>query len=109
LTPGDPIELGSPVHAGAFVASPSAFTLHRNSPNPFRKKTNISFSLDAAAAVRLTVYDVLGRRVATIVDSHLTRGDHRVEFRPEGLSAGVYHYVLHAGSARGAATMVLLR
>ncbi len=65
-------------------------------PNPFRRQVSIPFTLDATRQVRLTVYDLLGREVARLVDATLSEGSHVAVFRPEGLAAGVYLIRLEA-------------
>lgn len=66
-------------------------------PNPFRRVTRLAFSLRTAARVQLTVYDLLGRRVATLADRRLGPTDHAYSFGGEGRASGVYLYVLRVG------------
>ena len=75
---------------GSSDSRPQAIALPGNYPNPFNPVTQIPFELPAAAQVRLDVYDVLGRRVATLVNEQVQAGDHRVSFDATGLSSGVY-------------------
>jgi len=80
-------------------AIPSGFRLDQNYPNPFNPQTTIRFELTAAGAVRLAVYDVLGRMVAKLLDSDLSAGTHEVVFDGRGgdsasLASGVYFYRL---------------
>lgn len=63
-------------------------------PNPFAEQTALSFGLDEAAYVSLTVYDLLGRRVAVLLDRRLDPGPHSAHFRGSGRASGVYLYVL---------------
>ncbi|MDX1419073.1 MAG: T9SS type A sorting domain-containing protein [Rubricoccaceae bacterium] len=67
-------------------------------PNPFRGQTHIGFALEADADVRLTVYDVLGREVAVLVDGYREAGAHQAVFDARGLAAGTYVYRLTAGA-----------
>lgn len=69
---------------------PSGVVLHPNYPNPFNPVTTIPYALDTPQHVTLTVYDVLGRVVATLVDEVQAAGPHRVVFAAEGLPSGVY-------------------
>lgn len=77
---------------------PSTYTLEQNYPNPFNPSTVISFSLPAAHDVRLDVFDVLGRRVATLVNSRMQAGQHDISFDASRLASGVYVYRLSAGN-----------
>jgi hypothetical protein len=73
---------------------PARFALGQNFPNPFNPSTQISFELPTESFVNLTVYDLLGRGVATIVDGIRSSGIHKLEFNALGLSSGVYVYRL---------------
>ena len=59
-------------------------------PNPFNPKTTLSFSLPAAGPTRLEVFDVSGRRVATLLDGFADAGRHEREWEARGLAGGVY-------------------
>lgn len=76
---------------------PTEFALHQNYPNPFNSLTTIRFELPVDADANLTVYDLLGRRVATLVDSHLRTGIHTSTFDASHLGSGLYIYRLSAG------------
>lgn len=73
---------------------PTEITLAQNYPNPFNPSTMISYSLPHSADVRLAVYDVLGREVATLVDGYQSGGEHKVPFTATGLASGTYLYKL---------------
>ena len=91
--------------------APAPVTLLRpNEPNPFRGSTTIRFTLAAAAAVTLRVYDLAGREVATLLlDAFREAGPHQVEFRGDGLRSGVYFCRFEAGRATATRRMLLLR
>lgn len=78
-------------------ALPTAFELNQNYPNPFNPTTTIEFSLPVDRKVKLTVFDVLGREVAVLLDSRMTAGFHHVTFDGSQISSGVYFYRLQAG------------
>ena len=59
-------------------------------PNPFNPSTTLSFDLPEAGEVRLAVYDVTGRTVESLVNSHLSLGYHEVVWNAEGMTSGVY-------------------
>ncbi len=82
----------------AASVKPDHTNLQANYPNPFNPTTLISYRLVRGSHVRLTVWDVLGRRVATLVDANQQSGPHQVTFNASGLSSGVYFYRLQAGN-----------
>ncbi|MBK6506871.1 MAG: T9SS type A sorting domain-containing protein [Ignavibacteria bacterium] len=71
---------------------PSSFALEQNFPNPFNPKTNINYQLRITNLVKLTVYDVLGHEVATLVNEKQSAGTYQVEFDGSGFASGVYFY-----------------
>jgi hypothetical protein len=73
------------------------FALSQNYPNPFNPSTQIRFSLPSSHVTRLTVYDMLGREVAVLVNGSMPAGAHSVTFDASGLSSGTYIYRLEAG------------
>lgn len=87
----------------------AAFSLAPNAPNPFTGGTTISFTLTAPQAVRLTVFDGLGREVAVLMDGTQPAGDHRVHWEATGLPAGVYLYRLEAGGHAQTRRALLVR
>ena len=73
------------------------FALAQNYPNPFNPSTVVGFQLSVAGKARLSVYDVLGREVAVLVDETLSAGSHSVNFDASAFTSGVYLYKLEAG------------
>jgi hypothetical protein len=78
----------------------------RNYPNPFSARTRVHFAMPRNGDVKLTIYDVAGRRVATLVDGEKAAGGHDVEFNAEKLPAGVYLYRLETGGLTETGRMV---
>jgi hypothetical protein len=79
-------------------------------PNPFRSATEIRFTLAAAEDVTLSVFDLAGREVATLLrGERLGPGPHRVAFAGRALASGVYLCALRAGDARDTAKIVLAK
>jgi len=73
---------------------PDRFDLKQNYPNPFNPSTTIDFSLPIRTNVKLTVYNILGKRIAELADGNYDAGNYSVKFEPKGLSSGVYFYQL---------------
>jgi len=89
----------SPVEGPHTSTLPNQFDLAQNYPNPFNPSTAISFQLSAVSFVTLEVFDILGRRVATLVDAMRSPGAHVVQWDGSGHSSGVYFYRLRARDA----------
>jgi hypothetical protein len=73
---------------------PSKIKLHQNTPNPFNPETRITYELPEQSDVRLEVFDLTGRKVATLVNRQQSAGNYRVSFNANNLSSGVYLYRL---------------
>lgn len=73
------------------------FSISQNYPNPFNPSTTIHYSLPQPGIVRLTVYDLVGREVTTLVNEQKEAGHYTVDFNGEGLASGMYLYRLSAG------------
>ena len=88
---------------------PAEFVLKQNYPNPFNPTTVVTYQLPAVSNVKLIVYDLLGRPVATLVNERQAAGRHSVKFDAGGLPSGVYFYRLQAGSFVSTKKMILLQ
>jgi len=77
-------------------AQPLTYSLSQNYPNPFNPSTVIAYQTAKAGPVRLTVYDILGREVATLVNAVQPQGSHEARFDGGALSSGMYIYRLEA-------------
>jgi len=93
---------------------PDAFLLQQNYPNPFNPSTTISYSLPRKTHVRLEIYNILGRRIKTLVDGLESPSEHSVVWDgsgPDGnpVASGVYFYRLTAGEVSESKTMILLK
>ena len=91
------------------AATPSAYRLRSNYPNPFASATTIGYELPQATEVKLEVYDVLGRKVATLVDASMPAGAHEVRFDAGRLSAGIYVYRLSSQDMVLTRTLTIVR
>jgi hypothetical protein len=83
------------------AVAPREYSLAQNYPNPFNPTTVIRYSLKEAGDVKLEIFDVLGRKVATLLNARQESGDYAFNFNAsaKGLSSGVYFYRLQAGGA----------
>jgi hypothetical protein len=88
---------------------PASFELAQNYPNPFNPATTITYAVPREAKVKLEVFDLLGRRVATLVDGLQEVGTHSVSFGGSGLASGVYLYRLSAPDQMITKKMVLMK
>ena len=77
---------------------PREFGLEQNFPNPFNPTTVVRYQLPVASLVRLSVFDLLGREVAVLVNERRNAGVYQVKFDGSNLASGVYFYRLHARS-----------
>ncbi len=78
-------------------------------PNPFNPKTTLSFTLPEAGRVKLSVHDIKGRRLITLLDEHRDAGDHHLEWNGGGLGSGVYLVDVAASGHRDRQKLVLLK
>ena len=94
------------LHASVF---PNKYSLSQNYPNPFNPTTTIEFSLPKPGFVNLSIYNVLGEKVADIVSKDLTAGNYKYTWDAGGLSSGVYFYKLESGSFIQTRKLLLLK
>lgn len=85
------------------------FKLEQNYPNPFNPSTIIKYSIPTSSFAQLTIYDVLGNEVATLVNEEQPAGEYEVEFNADVLTSGVYFYKLSSGSFVNTKKMLLLK
>jgi hypothetical protein len=93
---------------------PEVFALHQNYPNPFNPVTSLRYDLPEDAQVNITIYDMMGRVVKTLVNSSQTAGYKSIRWnatndRNEPVSAGLYLYTIQAGEFRQTKKMILLK
>jgi hypothetical protein len=88
---------------------PTVFKLGQNTPNPFNPATVIPYALPHSASVKLSVYDVNGRLVSTLVEGTQGAGQHQVTFDGSHQASGLYFYTISAGDFTAAGKMLLLK
>lgn len=106
---GHEVRAGEGVVHASVMERPMAFGLAQNHPNPFNPVTSITYALPEAAAVRLSVFNMLGQEVALLVDDFREVGLHEARFDATGLPSGMYVYSIMAGNFQASKTMVLLK
>ena len=104
------IKPGVAVSVAEDSSLPTEYRLYENYPNPFNPSTMISYDLPGEAQVSLSVFDMLGREITTLVNEHQNAGHHAVQFSATpGLASGAYIYVLRAGSFVGRKRMLFVK
>lgn len=88
---------------------PEQYELKQNYPNPFNPMTNIGFDLPERASVKLTIYDLQGQKVRTLVDRSLEAGNHKIKWIPKGAASGIYFYRLETDNFIKTRKMVLVK
>ncbi len=88
---------------------PNEFALYQNYPNPFNPSTKISWQSPVSSWQSLSVYDILGNKVATLFDEFKPGGSYEVEFNGSSLASGVYYYTIKAGEYFECRKMVLIK
>ncbi len=99
---------------GALSLEPTSFTvteyvLEQNYPNPFNPSTKIKFDLPKPELVKIEVYNLLGRKIETLISRVMPAGKHIVEFTANKLPSGVYYYRIQAREFQDVKKMILLR
>ncbi|MBL51641.1 MAG: hypothetical protein CMG57_06750 [Candidatus Marinimicrobia bacterium] len=93
---------------------PSEYNLYQNHPNPFNPTTTLRYDLPEDGMVNITIYDMMGRKVISLVNDHQTVGYKSIQWNGknnlgEPVSAGVYLYMLHVGEFHQTNKMILLK
>ena len=96
------------------AAIPTVYALEQNYPNPFNPSTQIRYALPEDAMVTISIYDMMGRKVRTLVNQSMSPGYHTTLWNATNdnglpVSAGMYIYTIHAGSYHHMKKMVLLK
>ncbi len=88
---------------------PKTFALLQNYPNPFNPVTTIKYQIPKISRVNLTVFDILGNRIAVLVNQEKSPGEYSVEFNGSNLASGVYFYRIQAGNYLSTKKLILLK
>ncbi len=109
-----PLNVASEDNSAVDNIIPSEFALGQNYPNPFNPTTRIDFSLPSSGQVTIEIFNILGEKVKTIVNSQMGAGNHTVEWNSTGgdgnhVSSGIYFYRLTTGDFIQTKKMILLK
>jgi len=101
--------LDTPIEHTNTTNLPVKYALQQNYPNPFNPTTNIKFSLPKTSEVQLSVYNILGQKVMTLVNGKMQAGFHQVTFDASHLASGMYIYRIKAGNFISSKKMMLIK
>jgi len=99
----------SGVESARIGAAPKVFELYENYPNPFNPATTIRYGLPKPSRVRIQIYNVLGRQVATLMNEEMRPGMYEIHWDATGFSSGIYFYKIKAGEWQQVKRMLLLK
>ena len=88
---------------------PQEFELQQNYPNPFNPNTTISYSIPTDGFVNLSVYNLIGEKVAQLVNTNVRAGNHQVSFDASALTSGVYFYKIETAGFTSVKKMMVLK
>jgi hypothetical protein len=88
---------------------PDKFEVYQNYPNPFNPSTTIRFNIPSGGFTNLSVYNMLGQKVETLLNKRLDAGSYRYDWHPSGLSSGVYYYILKSDNYSDTKKMLLIK
>ena len=91
------------------IGYPSKIELSQNFPNPFNPTTTITFSLPESGNVQLYVYNIIGEKVAELVNEFMEAGEHKIKFDASLLNNGMYIYKLETGDMSLTKKMILIK
>ena len=103
------IDVGIPTALEATEGVPETFALFQNYPNPFNPVTTIRYATPTPGRVHLAVFDMLGRRVAVLVDEQQAAGQYEVRFDAQGLPSGAYIYRMTGDGFTQTRKLILLK
>ncbi len=104
------VEMRTPTGINDNIAAiPEAYSLNQNYPNPFNTSTCIKYGLPEDTHVIIEIYDLLGRRIEALVNEYQTAGYHQANWNADGLTSGMYFYIIRANDFVEKKSMILLK
>ncbi|MEE4311703.1 MAG: T9SS type A sorting domain-containing protein [candidate division KSB1 bacterium] len=91
------------------MSIPRQYCLMQNYPNPFNPTTSIGFTLAKPGQTSIKVYNIMGQKVATLVDNKLIAGNHRIIFEGKNLASGIYFYKIKSGGFTDVRKMMFMK
>jgi hypothetical protein len=88
---------------------PKEFSIAQNYPNPFNPSTTIDYELPKSSFVTISVYNILGKEIATLVEGEKSAGYYQVTWNAENLPSGIYFYTFKAGNKIATKKMILVK
>jgi hypothetical protein len=88
---------------------PEQYSLSQNYPNPFNSNTIISFHLPEPSNVKIEIFDILGRKIQTLLNEYTPTGHHQVQWSSGGLSSGIYFYNIKTDNYSETKKMLLIK
>jgi len=99
----------SPINRENPINTVSCYALSQNYPNPFNPSTTINFTLPKSEKVKIEVFNLLGQKIETLLNTQMPSGSHEIEFTAKDLPSGVYLYTIEAGNYHQVRKMILLK
>jgi hypothetical protein len=103
----------TPLLVKSEISAPNSFTLNQNYPNPFNPETIISFNVPKASAVNISIFNIIGQKVATLVSEYMNSGSYQRTFSSnlngKDLSSGTYFYIMTSGDVKIVKKMLLIK
>jgi len=103
------IKTMTPLENDPQIVNPTDYVLNQNYPNPFNPKTTISYQLPAQSRVDLSIYNVYGQKIVTLLEAIQIAGNHKVEWNANSYPSGVYFYKLISGTRSYQKKMLLVK
>ena len=91
------------------ISNPEVYKLNQNYPNPFNPVTNIKYEIPKAGKVRLVIFDMLGRKLQTLVNEYQNAGRYNIQYNAGKLASGTYFYEIQSGNYIEVKKMILLK
>ena len=91
------------------LVAPQEYSLKQNYPNPFNPTTTIEYSMPEAGIVKVSIYNILGQEITTLVNQFKSQGSHKVTFDAKNLPSGIYFYKMESNSFVQTKKLMLLK
>lgn len=88
---------------------PKEYVLYQNYPNPFNPTTTIKFDLPKDGVIELGIYDILGRKITTLIKEYRNAGSYEQNFNASSLASGIYLYRIKVNDFVSAKMMILVK